>query len=69
MSVHGCEKCNDKDQRGKVMEPVGEPVNRAYLNGKTIETETYARCKACRSRWINYISDGIGGYKSFWIRW
>jgi hypothetical protein len=66
-SGHGCEKCNDKDQRDDILDQVGESERRTYLDGRAIETESHFRCKACLSKWINYTEEGLGGHGSFWI--
>ena len=66
-SGHGCEKCNDKDQRGGALEQVGESKHRTYLDGKAVETEAHFRCQSCHSEWVNYTVDGLGGYGSFWL--
>ena len=67
MSDHGCEMCNDKDQRGSVLEQVGESEHRTYLDGRASEEETHFSCTSCKSEWVNYIVDGLGGNRSFWI--
>jgi hypothetical protein len=64
---HGCEKCNDKDQRGDALEQVGESERRTYLDGRAIETESHFSCQSCGSKWVSYTEEGIGGDKSFWI--
>ena len=66
-SGHGCEKCNNKDQRGDTLEQVGESERRTYLDGGAIETESHFMCKSCWSKWVNYTEEGLGGYGSFWI--
>ena len=67
MSDHGCEKCNDKDSRTHVLEQIGEPERRTYLDGRAVETESRFRCTSCGSDWVNFTEEGIGGYGSFWI--
>ena len=66
-SAHGCELCNDVDQRSSILEQVGESEHRTYLNGRAVETEVNYRCKSCGAEWVNFIVDGLGGYGSFWI--
>jgi hypothetical protein len=66
-SGHGCEKCNDKDRRGGILDQIGEPERRTYLEGRALETEAHFTCKSCGSKWVNYTEEGLGGYGSFWI--
>lgn len=64
---HGCERCNDKELRGEVLEQVGESERRAYLDGRAVETESHFSCKSCGAGWVNYTEEGLAGYGSFWI--
>jgi hypothetical protein len=65
-NTHGCDKCNDKNHRGEVLEQIGEREYRTYFDGKARETETHFKCKACSARWVNYIESGLGGYGNSW---
>ncbi|MFL6333527.1 MAG: hypothetical protein ACJ754_09490 [Pyrinomonadaceae bacterium] len=53
--------------RTHVLEQIGEPERRTYLDGRAVETESRFRCASCGAQWVNFTEEGVGGYGSFWI--